>query len=169
MSGVELQAFVPQRDLALLDGWLRQPHVSRWWGDPQRSLDAAAAHRPDSAALIVVDGRPLGYLCWQTPSRAELEEAGLDDLPADLIDIDIMLGEPAALGRGVGPAALRQLLDRLRACGVGLVGLAAARANTRAVRAYAKAGFRRYRDFREAGEDYRYFTQRLHGHQAFRA
>ena len=114
-----------------------------------------------SAALIVLDRRPVGLVCWQTPTRAELEEAGLADLPRDLVDIDITIGEPDALGRGVGPEALRLLFGRFRARGVRLVGVATALANTRALAAYARAGLEPFRDFAELGEQYRYFTKRL--------
>jgi RimJ/RimL family protein N-acetyltransferase len=82
-------------------------------------------------------------------------------LPADLIDVGIMIGEPGAQGRGAGPEALRLLFERLRGRGVGLVGLATALANQRAMAAYAKVGLRPYRDFVELREQYRYFTKRL--------
>lgn len=161
MPNVELQAFHPERDLSLIATWLSRPHVARWWGDPARALAEIADHPADTAALIAVDMNRVGYLCWQSPSRSELEDAGLADLPDDLTDIDIMIGEPAMLGQGVGPEALRRLFERLRVRGVRLVGVAAALANQRALHAYAKVDFRSYRDFFELGENYRYFTKDL--------
>lgn len=158
MPDVELRRFRPERDTALVAGWLSRTHVARWWGDPAHALAALAKHPAGTAALIVADTRPVGYLCWQSPTRAELAEAGLADLPADLVDIDILIGEPDGVGRGIGPEALRQLLGRLRGEGVRVVGMAAAVANARALRAYAKVGFRPYRDFVELGEHYRYLT-----------
>jgi aminoglycoside 6'-N-acetyltransferase len=118
-------------------------------------------HRLDAQAIIVVDAKPVGYLCWQSPSLSELQEAGLADLPGDLTDVDIMIGEPDAMGRGVGPEALRRLFEKLRVHGVRLVGAAAAVANQRAWRAYAKVGLRPVRDFVELDEPYRYFTKHL--------
>jgi RimJ/RimL family protein N-acetyltransferase len=41
------------------------------------------------------------------------------------------------------------------------VGIAAAAANPRARRAYEKAGFRLFRTFQEAGQDYDYLIQSL--------
>ena len=116
-----------------------------------------AARRDGQQAVIALDGRPVGYLGWQNPTRNELAEAGLDDLPPELVDVDIMIGEQGATGLGVGPAALRILFGRLRTGGATLAGLAGAVANRRAMRAYEKAGCLGFRDFAENGETYRYF------------
>ena len=159
LRDVRLEPFDRTRDFALLEVWLSQPHVSRWWGDPVETLETLRQESADTQALIVFEGRAVGFICWQMPSRQELLDAGLDDLPPDLVDIDLMLGNPEALGLGVGPAALHELLGRLRGAGVSLAGLASAVANTRAVRAFEKAGFSPYRDFEEGGEIYRYFVR----------
>lgn len=161
MPNVCLVAFDPNRDLALVAAWLLRPDVAAWWGDPEEALAAVREHQPGSAALIHLNTRPVGFLCWQPPTPGELAAAGLDDLPGDLVDVDILIGEPDARGQAVGPAALDHLLVKLRAEGVQMVGLAAAVGNTRALRAYEKAGFRPFRDFREGGQDYRYFVQAL--------
>ena len=158
---MDLQPFQIERDLPLVSVWLNRPHVARWWGDSAETLAELRAHRPEAVAVITLDARPVGLLCWQTPSRAELSQAGLADLPSELIDVDILLGEEDAQGRGVGPAALGLLFDRLRAQGATLVGIAAAMENQRALAAYAKAGFQPYRDFVELGAPYRYFIRHL--------
>jgi len=162
MSHVHLLAFNPDRDLKTLEPWLHRPHVTRWWGDAEQAIAAVRQHPASTSALIAVDQRPVGYLCWQIPTEEELSAAGLDDLPQDIIDVDIMIGEPDTLGRGVGPEALSQLLGMLLTQGVQVVGLATAVANKRALRAYDKAGFRFFRDFYEAGEDMRYLVKTLH-------
>jgi aminoglycoside 6'-N-acetyltransferase len=158
---VTLRPFRREDDLPLLSTWLSRGHVARWWGEPDQVLDEFAARDRDTATLIVLADQPVGILCWQTPSRSELEAAGLADLPGDLIDVDILIGEPRALGRGVGPAALLQLFERLSIAGVPLVGLATSVANTRALAAFEQVGLVPYRDFLEAGGQYRYFTKRL--------
>lgn len=145
----------------MLARWLHRPHVARWWGDPEQALAAARQHPLATEAVIEVDARPVGYLCWQRPPREELATAGLSDLPDDLVDVDILIGETDALGQGVGPEALSQLMAKLRADGVQVVGLAAATANLRALRAYDKAGFRLFRDFHESGQRMRYLVQTL--------
>jgi aminoglycoside 6'-N-acetyltransferase len=149
MYEVGLEALDPQRDLQLLERWLRSPHVVRWWGTPELHLAALGQRSRDSHAVITADGSPVGYLCWQRPSPEELEAAGLTDLPEDLVDIDILIGEPELLGRGVGPRALTLLLAELRGRGVGFAGLGTSLSNRIAIRAYEKAGFRLFRDFED--------------------
>lgn len=161
MPRVSLAAFDPEYHLHLVTAWLPQPHVARWWGDAEATLAEIRAHPVATEAIIEADGTPVGYLCWQTPSRAELAAAGLADLPADLVDIDLMIGVTHRLGCGIGPEALAQLCVRLRREGATTVGLGTATANRRALRAFEKAGFRPYRDFQEAGVGMRYFTRSL--------
>ena len=149
VNDVGLKALDPQRDLPLLERWLRSPHVVQWWGTPDPHSTALGQRSVDTHALITAEGRPVGYLCWQRPSREELEAADLTDLPEDLVDIDILIGEPEYLGCGVGPKALVLLLARLRSEGVGFAGVGTSSSNHAALRAYEKAGFRFFRAFEE--------------------
>ena len=158
---VELRPFDAERDVPLVAVWLEEPDARRWWGDPIVALAELVEREPGTAAVIAWDGRPVGVLCWQVPTREELEDAGLADLPRDLVDVDVLIGETDARGHGVAPEALRQLCARLREQGVRLVGLGAANANEPALVAYARAGFAPYRDFAEDGEGYRYYTRDL--------
>lgn len=145
---IALKVLEMQADLPLLERWLQSPHVSRWWG-PQDHLTMLAQRSRDTDAVITADGKPVGYLCWQVPSPSELESAGLTDLPETLVDIDILIGEPEFLGRGVGPRALVLLLVKLRREGVEFAGLGTSTANRAAVRAFEKAGFRLFKDFED--------------------
>jgi RimJ/RimL family protein N-acetyltransferase len=164
VNDVGLEVFDPQRDLQLFERWLRSPHVVRWWGNPDLQLKTLEQRSKETHALITADGRPVGYLCWQRPSREELEAAGLTDLSKDLVDIDILIGEPELLGRGVGPQALVLLLARLRGEGVGFAGVGTSISNRAAIRAYEKAGFRLFKDFSEPGSGpCRYLVAQLHG------
>lgn len=138
-----------QLDLQLLERWLRRPHVVRWWGTLDLHLTALAQSSRETHAMITTAGRSVGYLCWQRPSPSELEAAGLTDLPEDLVDIDILIGEPELLGRGIGPRALVLLLAKLRDEGVGFVGLGTSTSNRVAIRAFEKAGFHLFKDFED--------------------
>ena len=150
MHEVKLGAFEPRRDSEMLLRWLAQSHVAKWWGDPARAMEHARQCSPESHALIVADGAPVGYLCWQEPPKAELEAAGLSDVPRGLIDIDILIGEPELLGQGVGSRALEMLLARLRSeQEVAFAGLGTSASNTSAIRCFAKAGFRLFREFQD--------------------
>lgn len=144
---VELAAFDPQKDLERLNTWLRLPHVGRWWGDPESCITMLRSWPIRTQALILADGKPVGYLCWQKPSEEELDAAGLACLPECLVDIDILVGELEFLGRGIGPRALTLLLAKLREEGVAFAGLGTSISNRAAIRAYEKAGFRLFREF----------------------
>lgn len=155
VSKVCLRNFIPEQDESRLRDWLQCPHVSRWWG--MQEIEDLVQRLPESRAVIVVDGIPVGYLCWQKPSQLELEEAGLADLPAGLMDIDILIGEPDLLGQGIGPRALGLLIKHLQGeHDVLYAGLAASVSNKRAKRAYEKAGFELFREFddQESGHCY---------------
>jgi aminoglycoside 6'-N-acetyltransferase len=150
MPNVTLEAFDPIRDSDVLLRWLAQPHVAKWWGDADRAMQHASECAPESHALIVADGTPVGYLCWQEPPKEELEAAELTDLPSGLVDIDILIGDADLLGQGVGSRALELLLARLRCDpSVAFAGLGTSASNTNAIRCYEKAGFRLYREFQD--------------------
>ena len=149
MDDVDLKMLDPQTDLPLLERWLRSSHVVRWWGAPDPHVTALPQRPRDTHAVITAGGRPVGYLCWQRPSPSECEAVGLTDLPEDLVDVDILIGEPELLGRGIGPRALALLLARLHGEGVGFAGLGTSASNRVAIRAFEKAGFRLFRDFED--------------------
>ena len=160
-NNVGLEVLDPRRDEQLLERWLRSPHVARWWGNAELNLTTLGQRSKDTHALITADGRPVGYLCWQRPTREELEAAHLTDLPEDLVDIDILIGEPDYLGSGVGPKALTVLLAKLHGEGVRFAGLATSISNVGAIRAFEKAGFSLFRDFEDPDGPYRYLVARL--------
>ncbi|MDH3457340.1 MAG: acetyltransferase [Gemmatimonadota bacterium] len=147
---VRLEPLDPEFHSHKLRDWLHRPHVARWWGDPQQALDNSLRCSPENHAVIAADGAPVGYLCWQTPPQNELEAAGLADLPDDLVDIDVLIGEPEFTGRGVGPKSLGLLLARLREDPfVAVAGVGTSVSNGRAIRAFEKAGFRLFREFQD--------------------
>jgi len=147
---VRLDPFDPERDADLVSIWVRAPHVSRWWGDPGKTLGEVLA-RPDGGgdALIVADEVAVGYIRWQKLTRAELDAAGLYEVPeATTIDIDIAVGEPDYIGLGVGSRAIGLLVKDLAAnSSLRAIILSTSVDNLVALSAYEKAGFERRRRF----------------------
>jgi aminoglycoside 6'-N-acetyltransferase len=86
---------------------------------------------------------------------------GLASLAGDHMDIDILIGEDAYLGRGVGPVALQLIVDLLASQGVSSTGLGTDPENARACRAFRKAGFQQRAEFQEAQRSLLYFTRDL--------
>lgn len=149
-ASVTLEPFDLTRDSERLLSWLAQPHVAKWWGDPVPALQHARTCAPESHALIVVEGTPVGYVCWRKPPKEELEAVNLADLPSGLVDVDIFIGEPDLLGQGVGSRALESLLERLgREPFVTFAGLGTSASNTGAIRCFERAGFRLHREFQD--------------------
>ena len=135
-------------DLPMVCAWLMQPHVREWWGDPaeQVGLVSEDLHEPAMDQFIVATaGRPFAYLqCyWQTRWA---EENGLGVHPERTRGIDQFIGEPDMLDRGHGSGFIGAFIDGLLAAGTPRVITDPDPANGRAVRAYAKAGFRKDRE-----------------------
>jgi RimJ/RimL family protein N-acetyltransferase len=149
MTNVRLRD-VTSDDLPLIERWLHADHVRRTWGDPDenmRLLRNAPADR-HWRAMIEADGRGVGLVLWQHPTRRELDEAGLIDIPETVIDIDIMIGERGEVGKGVGSAAIRLVAElALSDPAVPFVIAAVLADNLASQRAFAKAGFRNDREF----------------------
>jgi aminoglycoside 6'-N-acetyltransferase len=146
---IDLVAFDAREHLPLLRRWFARHHVRRWWGDPEVNI-ADALKRPHGGdhALISVDGTPVGYICWQPYCKRDLETVGEDDVEQGSIDVDLLIGELSQIGHGVGPRALRLLLARLgEGPAVPFFGMCTSVENTRAIRAFEKAGFSRVREY----------------------
>ncbi|HRQ63405.1 MAG TPA: GNAT family N-acetyltransferase [Xanthomonadaceae bacterium] len=137
-------------DLSLLERWLRAAHVRSAWGDPEENLRMLEEPPPEGSgrAVFEVDGRAVGLVLWQHPTREELDEAGLLDIPTGAIDIDIMIGEADAIGQGFGPQAIDRVASvALSNPAVPFVMGCAEMDNLASQRAFGKAGFRRERTF----------------------
>ena len=121
-----------QGDAELLVAWHEDREVNRYWDGHTYTLDEMRARlaRPDVDAWIVEeDGVPVGYLqSWWEPD--EPRRGGLDGFLV-----------PDARGRGIMPAAARELAGRLLADGWQEVTVDPYAWNERALRGWANAGF----------------------------
>jgi len=141
---------VTNDDLPRIEQWLHADHVRSTWGDPSANL--RLLHEPPASgsgrAIIEADGHDVGIVLWQHPTREELDVAGLADIPTSVIDIDIMIGEFDAQGRGLGPKAINLVAElALSDSAVPFVMACASLDNLASQRAFAKAGFRKDREF----------------------
>ena len=109
-SDVTLTPF-SNTDVELLRHWLTAPHVAVWYPDPEDHIAWAANPLPSGdRALITVGGRAVGYIRWQSVSREVLDSVGLDEIPAGSVDVDMLIGDSAFVGQGIGPKALLVLV-----------------------------------------------------------
>lgn len=115
-------------DLALVEHWLGEPHVARWFLAGS-SLEAELEDIRQSVSgeqrvhmfVVIDDGEPVGwcqwYLCEENPGWAA--ETGAE--PGD-VGIDYAIGNPGRVGGGVGTEVIGALVELVRAvspeCGV---------------------------------------------------
>ena len=133
-------------DLPMLREWLATAEVVRWWGDPaeQYALLEEDLRNPLMVMRIVAfQGRPFAYVqdydvhTWPQPHFADLPQ----DSNNSARGIDAFIGVPEMIGQGHGAAFLRARALELVAAGAPCVAIDPDASNTRARRAYAKAGF----------------------------
>lgn len=139
---ISLVPFAPQH-LDLLKSWLSRAHVKPWYPDPSRDIGIATSQPVGGFhSLIASDGRPVGYIRWQYVDRETLNELGLQQIPENSVDIDILIGEEGHTAKSAGPVALELLAQQLLADpSVPVLGLTTSIHNLKAQRAFAKAGF----------------------------
>jgi aminoglycoside 6'-N-acetyltransferase len=134
---------VTPADLPLLEEWLSRDHVREWWGDPVRGLALIAESIVDPAVnpfIVACDGVPVGYIqSWDPHAEADHP---CRDQPLGTRGIDQFIGVPELIGRGRGTAFIRLFVERLFKAGAPRVVTDPNPRNVRAVRAYAKAGFK---------------------------
>lgn len=129
-------------DLAMLRLWLREPHVTQWWGDPDReiALISGEIEHSTGADLNIVElaGTAFAYAqSWDV-----VEEPALADQPAGTRGVDGFIGRPDMLGRGHGHGMFAAYAACLFAQGVPRLVTNPAARNAVGTRAYLRAGFR---------------------------
>jgi len=144
-------AAVTPEHYPLLDGWLRAPHMREWWGEPEEELgfirDMVEGRDTTRPYLIMLDGVAVGYIqVWYIGHHQNetwiADHPWLAALPAETVGVDLSIGVPELLSRGIGTAALKAFIAMLRDEGHGTIIIDPDPNNKRAVRAYMKAGFR---------------------------
>jgi RimJ/RimL family protein N-acetyltransferase len=138
-------------DLLLMRGWLAQPHVAQWWGDPDTELgyirDMLEDRDTTRPFIFSVDGEPMGYIQYWFIGHHQnaswiADHPWLAELPPDAVGVDLTIGEPGRLSQGIGSAVLRAFTERLLAQGYRTIIIDPDPDNGRAVRAYERAGYR---------------------------
>jgi aminoglycoside 6'-N-acetyltransferase len=150
-------------DLPRLHAWLNEPHVAPWWFDDAHptigQVEAKYGPRlaPDTKSeqwLSQVDGDPVGWIqCYALVDWPETAaDYGIDD--PTVAGVDLLIGDPARIGGGLGPALLRGFAAHV-VFGMHPAWTAACAAphrdNRRSWRAFEKAGFSYLRDVVDGG------------------
>lgn len=148
-------------DIPLVAEWLEREHVRAWWREPveeaiSKRVQGIEGDRPTDQYVIVVDGRDAGMI--QTYLVADHPDWGavVGDEPG-LAGVDLMIGEPDLVGRGLGPQVLAQFAREVVFARpeTNAVIATVEEPNRRSWRAFEKAGFRHVRDVEEEGLPHR--------------
>ena len=128
-------------DLPMVRQWLRVPEVAEWWGDPDEQFGLVSGDMNEPAMdqyIVSVEEKPFGYLqCY----RLTAWNICFGPQPEETRGIDQMIGMPDMIGRGHGSGFIRVFIEDLLANGTPRVVTDPDPENTRAIRAYEKAGF----------------------------
>ena len=133
-------------DLPLVQRWLGEPHVVRWWGNPNEQFDLVSADLDGQTMnqfIVTYERRLFGYVQCYNPDACD--GAGLGPQPIGTLGIDQFIGEADMLDRGHGSAFIRCFIERLLKAGTPRIVTDPDPANARAIRAYEKASFRKDR------------------------
>ena len=171
--GVHFTELRPEHFERLRD-WLNTPHVYEWWGadatadglggpgDRATTLEAVAAEYlpeierggPAHFHLIVVDATPVGMIQWYPLAAYPDYAAEIGELDAGTAGVDLLIGDVAHVGRGLGTTAIAAYVETVVFSTPGIVRCVGAPdvRNTRSIRAFEKAGFRFVRDAPVTGE-----------------
>lgn len=142
-------------DLGLMYEWLRREHVRRWW-DEHESYEDVARHylpaidgrRPTDLYLILLDGRPVGFI--QSYLVADYADfAARVGLGAGVGGVDLFIGEEELTGKGLATDVLRAFVRNVVFAEPATTACIADPdvRNTASLRAFEKAGFRRTGEF----------------------
>ena len=170
--------FTPLReeDFGTVRRWLLEPHVKRWWDDGVKTpypdaviadyRDAIEGKDPTYHYLAHVDGRPVGMLQHYRIGD-DPYYAGALALREDAIGVDLFIGEADLIGKGHGPAMLRQFLRDVAFPfhGIDVCVIGPSVKNVAAIRAYEKAGFRALKEVQVPDEPDPEFLMRLTAHE----
>ena len=138
----------------MLLAWFSQPHARRWWGPPEDDLAMVEADLDGGGFamwIAALDGVPFADVQDCDPARAE--EPYHAGAPPGARAMDLLIGPPSHLGRGLAGPLLRAFADHAAARGAAGLRLDPDAGNAPAVAAYRHAGFAETARHRERGAE----------------
>lgn len=148
-------------DLALMHHWLNTPFVMEWWEKQPTSFEDVReeyqayieGRDPARPYLIIYDSTPIGYI--QTYNfKDEPQWCQAVQPPDEAAGVDIFIGHPDYIHRGLGSFILRKFMQEIVFSQAEIESciIDPEPANKTALRAYEKAGFRYWKTI-YGGED----------------
>ena len=148
-------------DLGTVQRWLNTPHVYEWWGRHAgpgalggAGVDAATEAEvetkygpnidhggPTHRFIIAHEGVPIGLIQWYHLRDSADYALKIGEDPATAAGIDLLIGQPGAINRGLGSHAIDAFVTSVvfRQSDVRRVVTGPAQTNARSIRAFEKA------------------------------
>jgi RimJ/RimL family protein N-acetyltransferase len=133
------------RDLPLIQSWMNDPDVARYWeldGPPERTSEHVRAQLelPHTQPLLArLSGRAIGY--WELYQAADDPLAAHYAAEPDDLGVHLLIGEGDCRGIGLGGVLLRALADAVQRERPRRLVAEPDERNLASVRAFAAAGF----------------------------
>ena len=133
------------RDLPLIQSWMNDPDVSRYWeldGPPERTSEHVLTQigSPHSQPLMArLSGRAIGY--WELYQAADDPLAAYYPAEPDDLGVHLLIGESDCRGMGLGSVLLRALADAVQREKPRRLVAEPDERNIASVRAFTAAGF----------------------------
>ena len=114
------------KDMLLMEKWLYEPHVAKWYKHPDHWLKELHERRSAFAFLshfiVEFDGKAIGFCQYYDCFHSQQHEVWNDvwkvsEKQAEVFSIDYLIGEPEYLRRGLGTRIVAELVSKLRAIG----------------------------------------------------
>jgi aminoglycoside 6'-N-acetyltransferase len=144
-------------DLQQIFLWLIRPHVAKWYApEPSSFAEVVAKYGPRTqdgnpvqALIVTLDGAEVGYIQAYAIETFPDYRAQLD-CEAGVVGIDLFIGEEPLLYRGIGAQVVRRFVDEVVFASMAAQACLAGPddGNTASIRAFEKAGFRRWKTVR---------------------
>lgn len=113
---MQLRPFT-DKDIPLMEAWLKAPHVAKWFEHPKAWLEEIALRKTKYSFIAHFiaeeDGYPVGFCQHYDFTRGGEDWNG--NVPAaGSYSIDYLIGEPEYLGKGFGTAIVKLLTDEVK-------------------------------------------------------
>ncbi|MES2643880.1 MAG: GNAT family N-acetyltransferase [Myxococcota bacterium] len=147
-------------DLPLVTTWRAAPHVSRWLGPAPTEEQVAAKYLPRIRGEVPTrcflawhEGAPFAFVQGYRAADHPVW-AAVCGLGADVAGLDLFIGEPGHLGRGIGAATIDGFVTTVLLTWPGIDASAAnpLSSNVASVRAFARAGFTPMREIHDPAD-----------------
>lgn len=139
------------KDSGWLMIWMNSPHIKQAWTHldttPEDEVEEALSligSSEGAAFIIELNRKPVGYIQYYDPNYTD-SDFYFSGQPTGALGLDLFIGDVSLTGQGLGAEALRQFSNDLLAKGAPKLLIDPSAENSRAIRAFEKAGFTTYK------------------------